>query len=298
MKCAMKSCRLWLTLLLLVACTTGVLAQDYNPTNPPEPMARSTVTVSAEPAEAAYVSGGGKYAVGQQVSISTSTRNSNYEFLYWMKDGVRTNDPRSFKFTMGNDRVNFVAVYGFNPANPQEPTMPNTYRLYLDTDAEGACTFNIASGQKQKAGQYVRVTAQNITPGFVFKGWFVDGQKVSSNTSFNYLMPYSDVTLLASLVYDPANPGEPDSDNEQESIDNGRPGDVNNDGKVNVTDIMAVANHILNITMTVFNARAADVNNDGKVNVTDIMGIANIILGVNTTGNSRATSEVDAVEPQ
>lgn len=187
--------------------------------------------------------------------------------------------------------------YTFNPANPQEPTMPNTYRLYLDTDAEGACTFNIASGQKQKAGQYVRVTAQNITPGFVFKGWFVDGQKVSSSMSFNYLMPYSDVTLLASLVYDPANPGDPDSDNEQESIDNGRPGDVNNDGKVNVTDIMAVANHILNIHMDKFNLLAADVNGDGDINVTDIMGIANIILKVGVQ-NSRVTSEVDAVEPQ
>ena len=76
-----------------------------------------------------------------------------------------------------------------------------------------------------------------------------------------------------------------------------QPGDATEDGQVNVTDIMAVANHILNIHMDKFNLLAADVNGDGDINVTDIMGIANIILKVGVQ-NSRATSEVDAVEPQ
>jgi hypothetical protein len=58
-------------------------------------------------------------------------------------------------------------------------------------------------------------------------------------------------------------------------------GDANNDGKVNVTDIMAVASHILKYNVPGFNAGAADVNGDGKINVTDIMGIANIILQPN-----------------
>jgi len=57
-------------------------------------------------------------------------------------------------------------------------------------------------------------------------------------------------------------------------------GDATNDGRVNVTDIMAVANWILKIPMTTFNEQAADVNGDGRINVTDIMGIANIILKV------------------
>jgi hypothetical protein len=76
-------------------------------------------------------------------------------------------------------------------------------------------------------------------------------------------------------------------------------GDANGDGVVNVTDIMAVANYILNIGMTVFDATAADVNGDNVVNVTDIMGIANIILNVTPSSNSRANSEVeDTPEPQ
>jgi hypothetical protein len=51
------------------------------------------------------------------------------------------------------------------------------------------------------------------------------------------------------------------------------PGDVNEDGKVNVGDIMAVINLMGSLT----NAEKADVNGDGKVNVGDIMAIINIM---------------------
>lgn len=74
-------------------------------------------------------------------------------------------------------------------------------------------------------------------------------------------------------------------------------GDANGDGEVNVTDIMAVANHILGITMQIFHEQSADVNGDNDINVTDIMGIANIILGV-STNSSRALRVTDEVEPQ
>ena len=76
------------------------------------------------------------------------------------------------------------------------------------------------------------------------------------------------------------------------------PGDANGDGQVNVTDIMAVANYILNIAMDSFDATAADVSGDGVVNVTDIMGIANIILKVNTATSRAVRQEEDEVEPQ
>ena len=64
-------------------------------------------------------------------------------------------------------------------------------------------------------------------------------------------------------------------------------GDVNGDGVVNVTDILATANYILKIPVTNFNEQAADVTGDGVINVTDIMAIANIILKVNTSRNAR-----------
>lgn len=56
-------------------------------------------------------------------------------------------------------------------------------------------------------------------------------------------------------------------------------GDVNEDGKVNVTDILAVASRIKGTSTTPFNEGAANYNNDASINVTDILGIAAIIKG-------------------
>lgn len=226
--------------LLLVLGTAGAQAQDdYNPANPPEPMTRYAVTVSCEPAEAGYTSGSGKYTQGATVNVSTSAK-SNYEFQYWMQDGVRIDKGTSFKYTMGSEKTSFVAVYAYNPPNPQEPTMPNTYRLYLETNEEGSCTFNLTSGQKQKGGQKVTVKAQNITPGFVFQGWYEGETQVSTSASFSYTMPTKDVTLTAHLVYNPSSPGDPSGS--QSSVDQTdvKAGDVNGDGEVNEVDAQLI----------------------------------------------------------
>ena len=55
-------------------------------------------------------------------------------------------------------------------------------------------------------------------------------------------------------------------------------GDANNDRQVNVTDIVATVNYIMNKPSTDFNFDAADVNQDGYVNVTDIVAMVNIIM--------------------
>lgn len=55
-------------------------------------------------------------------------------------------------------------------------------------------------------------------------------------------------------------------------------GDVNRDGKVNVSDVSTLINMILG--MTEMDQEAADVNGDGRVNVSDVTALINIILGV------------------
>ena len=67
-------------------------------------------------------------------------------------------------------------------------------------------------------------------------------------------------------------------------------GDVNGDGKINVSDFIAVANHILGrTTTTTFIVKAADVNFDNNINVSDFIGIANMILrGTTTSGANSA----------
>jgi surface protein len=55
-------------------------------------------------------------------------------------------------------------------------------------------------------------------------------------------------------------------------------GDVNGDGKVNVTDVTTLVNMILGVMP--MNEARADMNSDGKVNVSDVTALINIILGI------------------
>ena len=61
------------------------------------------------------------------------------------------------------------------------------------------------------------------------------------------------------------------------------PGDVNGDGVVNVTDIVATVNYIMEKPSDGFNKDAADLNGDGEINVTDIVKMVTIIM----SGGSR-----------
>ena len=55
-------------------------------------------------------------------------------------------------------------------------------------------------------------------------------------------------------------------------------GDVNGDGKVTITDAVAIVNRILGNESAGFNEAAADVSGDGKITITDAVGVVNIIL--------------------
>jgi hypothetical protein len=55
-------------------------------------------------------------------------------------------------------------------------------------------------------------------------------------------------------------------------------GDANGDGKITITDAVAVVDYILGQTMKGFKPQLADVNGDGNIDITDAVGIIDIIL--------------------
>ena len=71
-------------------------------------------------------------------------------------------------------------------------------------------------------------------------------------------------------------------------------GDINGDGKVDVSDYIGIANRILNIPQEGFNEAAADVNEDGVIDVSDYVGVANIILTGSIYGSNNAMTKVSA----
>ena len=61
----------------------------------------------------------------------------------------------------------------------------------------------------------------------------------------------------------------------------GKPGDANNDDKVDVNDVTTIINYILGKNPTPFNSDNANVNGDSTVDVMDVTLIINMILGIN-----------------
>ncbi len=62
------------------------------------------------------------------------------------------------------------------------------------------------------------------------------------------------------------------------------PGDVNHDGVVNVTDVMATIQYILGTNPPNYDESLADMNNDGNIDVTDAMAMVLVILDSNVSG--------------
>ena len=63
------------------------------------------------------------------------------------------------------------------------------------------------------------------------------------------------------------------------TVSNIKVGDANGDGKVSITDAVAVVNKLLGKPSANFRADAADVTGDGKITITDAVAIVNIVLG-------------------
>ena len=56
-------------------------------------------------------------------------------------------------------------------------------------------------------------------------------------------------------------------------------GDVNNDGVVDISDVVLTVNYILGSTPAVFNQDAADINKDSNIDISDVVSLVNMILG-------------------
>lgn len=76
------------------------------------------------------------------------------------------------------------------------------------------------------------------------------------------------------------------------SFDYSISGDANQDGFVNVTDIVATVNYIMENPSGTFSTVAADVNKDGFINVSDIVGMVNIIMSSGSRMDQHEVMEV------
>lgn len=263
-----------LGLLIAVGSTLQIRAQgDYNPELPAEPNQRYKLTLVCNMPDAAYMSGDGWYKQGTSASIGTSAWSPNYTFVHWKKGNEIISTKADFEYTVTKSET-LVAVYEFTPEPPDDPSAINEHRLYLQCTPKDACSFNRASGAKAVEDSYVDIEA-NLSPGFVFKGWYQGAVKISDVKDFNYLMGNEDVTLTIRCEYAPATPGDPAGG--QGNVANIELGDVNEDGAVNTTDAVLIINKYLGQDVHI-NTSTADMNSDKAINTTDAVLVINKYL--------------------
>ena len=139
----------------------------------------------------------------------------------------------------------------------------------------GAKTFSDTEGNIMNITLNV---AENVEMG----DYVIKVSSIALNTADNVTISPADVTATLTVT-------------------NTKPGDVNGDGSVNVTDVGMVIDHILENTPANFVKAAADVNGDGEVNVTDVGLVIDIILSDDEPAGARKLEEevdVDTLDPQ
>lgn len=291
--------QLWLTCYLFIWGGSLSILAEPNCENNSENSAGSEVVdycwlkVSADPEEGAYVSGGAKYRVnGSQVYISTSAKNTEdytYTFLYWTLNGKKTSYGQNFYYTPTKGIYEFVAHYEkqeavFDPDNPLDPSSSNIrrkFRLYLTSIIDGACSFNMDSGNKveEKKSIYLGVNYQSAF--YQFKGWKLNGKMISTKAYMNFTMPSTTTTLEACFIaksFDPNNLIDPDCNGQNVTL----AGDADNNGKLEMNDVAAISKYIMGETIEGFNKENANFNNDNEINATDIVLIIKAIINAKT----------------
>ena len=186
-------------ILTLLAMLLSMVArgQDFNPDSPPEPGARYKLTLKAEPAEAATVSGGGLYVVNANVSVKAVAKSSNWRFKNWTDaEGKEVSAKSSFTHRKLNSNETLTANYEYQ----------KTSRLTIAYDPSSIGTSEV---KEYAVGVTFSTTASTYSD-YTFVNWTTsDGTVISTNRKVSYTFTENDETITAHYRYTPGSPAEP-----------------------------------------------------------------------------------------
>ena len=186
-------------ILTLLAMLLSMVArgQDFNPDSPPEPGARYKLTLKAQPAEAATVSGGGLYVVNANVNVKAVARNANWRFKNWTDaEGKEVSTSSSFTHRKLNSAETLTANYEYQ----------KTSRLTIAYDPSSIKTSEV---KEYAVGVTYSYTASTYTD-YTFVNWTTsDGTVISTNRTVSYTVTENDETITAHYRFTPGSPAEP-----------------------------------------------------------------------------------------
>ncbi|MCD8385616.1 MAG: chitobiase/beta-hexosaminidase C-terminal domain-containing protein [Bacteroidales bacterium] len=201
---------------------------EYNPSSPDEPdepddIRYSNVYLLCNPAAGGSIS---RYSADNPLLVGETFTahayaNSYFTFRNWTKDGEVISESASLSYVVTADDSYLTANFDYTPDSPSEPEDPGEIaysRLYVTMSDSEAGSINIydeftgsytSSGDRHRVGKTVRLSYSNNT-GFVFKGWTLDGQLLSTDYYYTYTVTEADVHIIASFTYTPDSPSEPE----------------------------------------------------------------------------------------
>lgn len=171
--------------------------QDFNPDSPPEPGARYKLTVKAQPAEAATVSGGGLYVVNANVSVKAVAKSSNWRFINWTDaEGKVVSTSSSFTHRKLNSNETLTANYEYQKTS-------------LLTIAYDPSSIKTSEVKEYAVGVTYSYTASTYSD-YTFVNWTTsDGTVISTNRTVSYTVTENDETITAHYRFTPGSPAEP-----------------------------------------------------------------------------------------
>ncbi len=121
------------------------------------------------------------YSIGDAVSL-VATVNEGYIFGGWYKDGEKVSSELAYSFIMPDMAVSLEVVCYKN------------YNLSIKVSSSDSGTVTAPSVAYET--QSVTVTA-TVNEGYMFGGWYIGGEKVSSDITYTFTMPSADVSMEA-----------------------------------------------------------------------------------------------------
>jgi uncharacterized repeat protein (TIGR02543 family) len=142
------------------------------------------ITVNVNDSTKGSATGGGRYAVGYTATLTATPSSNPYYFVGWYSNNVLLSSNTTYSFTASDDmtieaRFADKAQYSVTVAT-NDATMGST---------TGSGTYYV--------GDSVTVTCSPNT-GYTFTGWYVNGTKVSSSTSYTFTIT-SNITITATF---------------------------------------------------------------------------------------------------
>ena len=171
--------------------------QDFNPDSPPEPGARYKLTLKAQPAEAATVSGGGLYAVNANVNVKAVAKSSNWRFKSWTNaEGEVVSTSSTFTHRKLNSAETLTANYEYQ----------KTSHLTIAYDPSSIRTSEV---KEYVVGVTYSFTASTYSD-YTFVNWTTsDGTVISTERTVSYTVTENDETITAHYRFTPGSPAEP-----------------------------------------------------------------------------------------